>query len=98
MIEKLRPFYEQIHAYVRYRLREFYGEDVVSEKGPIPMHLLGNMWAQGWENIAEITSPFGDREMFDVTEEMVRQGYTPVQMFEMGDEFFQSLNMTKLPQ
>uniref|UniRef100_A0A8W7P8A2 Angiotensin-converting enzyme n=1 Tax=Anopheles coluzzii TaxID=1518534 RepID=A0A8W7P8A2_ANOCL len=36
--------------------------------------------------------------MFDVTEEMVRQGYTPVQMFEMGDEFFQSLNMTKLPQ
>ncbi|XP_058122547.1 angiotensin-converting enzyme-like [Anopheles ziemanni] len=98
VIEELRPFYEQIHGFVRYKLREFYGEDVVSEKGPIPMQLLGNMWAQGWGNIADITSPFGDRQLLDVTEEMLRQGYNPIQMFEMGDEFFQSLNMSKVPQ
>uniref|UniRef100_A0A182WGJ3 Angiotensin-converting enzyme n=1 Tax=Anopheles minimus TaxID=112268 RepID=A0A182WGJ3_9DIPT len=42
VIEELRPFYEQIHGYVRYKLREYYGDKVVSEKGPIPMHLLGN--------------------------------------------------------
>lgn len=35
--------------------------------------------------------------VLDVTDEMVRQNYTPTKMFEMGDEFFQSLNMTKLP-
>uniref|UniRef100_A0A182SB90 Angiotensin-converting enzyme n=1 Tax=Anopheles maculatus TaxID=74869 RepID=A0A182SB90_9DIPT len=29
---------------------------------------------------------------------MIRQGYTPIKMFEMGDDFFTSLNMTKLPQ
>ncbi|XP_058122546.1 angiotensin-converting enzyme-like [Anopheles ziemanni] len=98
VIEELRPFYEQIHGFVRYKLREFYGEDVVSEKGPIPMQLLGNMWAQGWGNIADITSPFGDRQLLDVTEEMLRQGYNPIQMFEMGDEFFQSLNMSKVSQ
>uniref|UniRef100_A0A182WGJ5 Angiotensin-converting enzyme n=1 Tax=Anopheles minimus TaxID=112268 RepID=A0A182WGJ5_9DIPT len=98
VIEELRPFYQQIHGYVRYKLREYYGDKVVSEKGSIPMHLLGNMWAQQWGNIADITSPFGDRQLLDVTEEMVRQGYNPIQMFEMGDEFFQSLNMTKLPQ
>uniref|UniRef100_A0A182QDG1 Angiotensin-converting enzyme n=1 Tax=Anopheles farauti TaxID=69004 RepID=A0A182QDG1_9DIPT len=98
VIEELRPLYEQIHANVRHQLRKYYGEHVVSERGPIPMHLLGNMWAQTWENVADITSPFGDRQLLDVTEEMVRQGYTPIQMFEMGDEFFQSLNMTKVPQ
>lgn len=38
--EQLKPLYLQIHAYVRYKLREKYG-DVVSEKGPIPVHLLG---------------------------------------------------------
>ncbi|XP_053672164.1 angiotensin-converting enzyme-like [Anopheles nili] len=97
VMEEMRPFYEQLHGYVRYKLRKYYGERVVSEKGPIPMHLLGNMWAQGWGNIADITSPFGDRQLLDVTDEMVRQGYNPIQMFEMGDEFFQSLNMTKLP-
>ncbi|XP_041779407.1 angiotensin-converting enzyme-like isoform X4 [Anopheles merus] len=96
-IEQIRPLYEQIHAYVRYKLRKHYGNDIVSEKGPIPIHLLGNMWGQTWDNIADITTPFPNKKLLDVTEEMVRQGYTPLKMFQMGDEFFQSLNMTKLP-
>lgn len=40
--EQLRPLYLQIHAYVRTKLRERYG-DIVSEKGPIPAHLLGKI-------------------------------------------------------
>lgn len=40
--EQLRPLYLQIHGYVRFQLRKKYG-DVVSEKGPIPAHLLGRI-------------------------------------------------------
>ncbi|XP_055593793.1 angiotensin-converting enzyme-like isoform X2 [Uranotaenia lowii] len=97
-MKELMPLYEQIHAYVRYKLREKYGNDVVSEKGPIPMHLLGNMWAQSWDNIADFTTPYPNSQQLDVTEEMIKQNYNPIQMFQMGDEFFVSLNMTKLPQ
>ena len=39
--DQLTPLYEQLHAYVRGRLRQHYGEDVVSKDGPIPAHLLG---------------------------------------------------------
>ena len=49
--EQVRPFYVSLHAYVRSRLRERYGSEVVSAEGPIPAHLLGDMWAQSWENI-----------------------------------------------
>lgn len=38
---QVKPLYEQIHAYVRGRLRAKYGEEVVSKRGPIPAHLLG---------------------------------------------------------
>lgn len=38
--EQIKPLYVQIHAYVRYKLREKHG-DIISEKGPIPAHLLG---------------------------------------------------------
>lgn len=38
--KQLRPLYLQIHAYVRTHLRKTYG-DLVTEKGPIPAHLLG---------------------------------------------------------
>lgn len=97
VLEQLKPFYEQIHAYVRFELRKKY-KDIVTEKGPIPAHLLGNMWAQTWDAIADFTTPFPNKPPLDVTKEMVKQGYTPIKMFQMGDDFFTSLNMTKLPQ
>ncbi|XP_055614135.1 angiotensin-converting enzyme-like [Uranotaenia lowii] len=98
VIVQIRPLYEQIHAYVRFKLRQKYGPAIVSENGPIPIHLLGNMWGQTWEGIADITTPFPEKKLIDVTDEMIKQGYNPLKMFKMGDDFFQSLNMTKLPQ
>src|SRR5262252_1732868 len=47
---QVRPLYLKLHAYVRMKLREKYG-DVVPANGPIPAHLLGNIWAQDWSNV-----------------------------------------------
>lgn len=52
IFDEIRPLYQQLHAYVRNKLSKKYGKDVVSERGPIPMHLLGNLWAQSWENVS----------------------------------------------
>ena len=41
--EQVRPLYLQLHAYVRWKLREKYGYQVVPASGPIPADLLGNM-------------------------------------------------------
>nr|ANW11475.1 Lol71 [Bichromomyia olmeca] len=73
---QIRPLYEQLHAYVRFRLREKYGDGVVSERGPIPMHLLGNMWGQTWSEVAPISVSISEQKLLDVTDEMVKQGYT----------------------
>lgn len=70
----MKPFYLQIHAYVRGQLRKIYGPKIVPEKGPIPAHLLGNMWSQSWSNIAKNTVPYPGKERGDVTDEMVKQG------------------------
>lgn len=39
--QTIKPFYQQLHAYVRSRLRTFYGEDKIPRNEPIPAHLLG---------------------------------------------------------
>ncbi|XP_043950381.1 angiotensin-converting enzyme [Drosophila biarmipes] len=88
----------KLNSYVRYRLRKHYGESVVSETGPIPMHLLGNLWAQQWSMIADIVSPFPEKPMVDISGEMQKQGYTALKMFQIADDFFTSMNLTKLPQ
>ena len=88
---------EQLHAYVRNKLNLHYGDTVVDATGPMPAHLLGNMWAQTWENIADLVKPYPDKPSIDVTEAMVEKGWTPKIMFEKADDFFHSLGMMRAP-
>ncbi|PSN41387.1 Angiotensin-converting enzyme [Blattella germanica] len=96
--EKIEPLYLQIHAYVRRKLRETYGEELVKPRGPIPAQLLGNMWSQKWGNILNITIPYPGRPRVDVTNAMVQQGYTPLKMFKLSEQFFTSLNLSAMPE
>ena len=41
--------------------------------GRLPAHLLGNMWAQTWENIEEIVKPFPDSPTLSTTDAMKNQ-------------------------
>jgi peptidyl-dipeptidase A len=50
---ELRPLYEQLHCYARMKLRAKYG-DIVPARGPIPAHLLGDMWAQNWSALGDV--------------------------------------------
>lgn len=97
MWTEILPLYELIHAYVRRKLREFYGPNRINRNAPLPDHVLGNMYAQTWTNILDITIPFPGRSFLDVTPDMVEQGYTPQVMFQLAEEFFLSINMTALP-
>ncbi|XP_022119819.2 angiotensin-converting enzyme [Pieris rapae] len=95
---QVKPLYQQIHAYVRRHLRLKYGEDVVSAKGPIPAHLLGNIWAQTWGGVEKFTKPFPDKPDVDVTDTLVKKNYTPLKFFEMSEDFFKSLNLSGMPE
>lgn len=50
-----------------------YGEEHVSDRGPIPAHLLGNMWAQDWSQVFALTEPYPGRESIDVTPQLKNQ-------------------------
>ena len=70
--EQVRPLYVSLHAYVRMKLREKYG-DAVPPNGPIPAHLLGNIWAQDWANIYDARSRRRRRRPgFDLTDILKR--------------------------
>lgn len=56
------------------------------------------MWAQSWDAVAKYTKPFPNKPSTDVTEEMKKQNYTPLKMFKLAEKFYQSLNMSALPQ
>lgn len=43
LYRQVEPLYILLHAVVRFRLVQFYGEDTVPPTEPIPAHLLGNL-------------------------------------------------------
>jgi peptidyl-dipeptidase A len=95
--QQVRPLYTSLHAYVRRKLREHYGADVVPHDGPIPNHLLGNMWAQSWEHIFPLVAPADSDPGFDLTDILRRRGTTPVDMVRFAERFFTSIGFEALP-
>ncbi|HWQ56032.1 MAG TPA: M2 family metallopeptidase [Bryobacteraceae bacterium] len=94
--DQVRPLYLSLHAYVRSRLREKYG-DAVPANGPIPAHLLGNMWAQDWENVYELVAPANADPGYDLTKILKGRSFEAKQMVRSGERFFTSLGLAPLP-
>lgn len=94
--EQVKPLYVSLHAYVRYRLHEKYG-DIVPATGPIPAHLLGNMWGQEWENIYPLVAPPNADPGYDLSRILKSRNTDWKQMVLYGEGFFKSLGFAPLP-
>lgn len=96
--EQVRPLYDALHCHVRAQLVEAYGADVVPPNGPIPAHLLGNMWAQTWANVYPMVAPPEAGPTFDLTERLRANDVDELGMVRYGEGFFTSLGFDPLPQ
>jgi peptidyl-dipeptidase A len=95
--QQVRPLYVSLHAYMRWKLAEKYGCSVVQADAPIPCHLLGNMWAQSWDNVYPLASPQNADPGYDITEVLKAKKIGPVEMVRFGERFFLSLGFAPLP-
>jgi peptidyl-dipeptidase A len=96
--DQVKPLYEQLHCYVRTQLSKTYGADKVSKSGPIPAHLLGNMWAQEWSNVYEQVKPYATKSSIDVTKALNDKKYDAHKMVKLSEKFFTSLGLNALPE
>jgi peptidyl-dipeptidase A len=96
--DQVRPLYLSLHAYVRWKLREKYGAAAIPENGPIPAHLLGNIWAQDWTNVYKLVAPANADPGYDLTQILKSRNTDALQMVRYGESFFKSLGFAPLPQ
>lgn len=68
--QKIENLYRLLHAYVKKKLSEIYKDRIDLEKGVLPAHLLGDLWAQQWHNIFEDIKPYKNKPLLDITESM----------------------------
>lgn len=95
---QVKPLYESLHCYVRGELNREYGDAIAPTTGPIPAHLLGNMWAQQWGNVYDLVAPDDADPGYDVTELLEEKGYDEHKMVKQAESFFTSLGFAALPE
>src|SRR5438128_728450 len=96
LLDEVRPLYLDLHAYVRRKLGEKYG-DIVPASGPIPADLLGNIWAQDWSNIYPLVAPAATNAGYSLTDILKRRKESALAMVRTGERFYTSLGFDPLP-
>jgi len=94
---QIQPLYEQLHCLVRHSLRNKYGAEAVPENGPIPAHLLGNMWAQEWSHLEGMVK-MKQGPSLDVTKALLAAKLDARGMVKYAEAFFISLGLAPLPE
>ena len=95
---QVKPLYNSLHCYTSAKLRERYGAELVPAGGPIPAHLLGNMWAQSWDSLYPILAPKDADSGIDLDAALQSRGTDAVGMVKFGENFFTSLGFAPLPE
>ncbi|KFD67136.1 hypothetical protein M514_07445 [Trichuris suis] len=88
---EILPFYEQLHAFVRFNLQFTYADQF--NISALPAHILGSIAAASWTALFQQTAPCNDCPMPNLDEALVRLNYTSRLIAEAADQFFQSLGM-----
>ena len=97
--DEVKPLYDALHCHVRAKLNDHYGDDVISKTGPLPVHMLGNMWGQSWSNIYDLvyTEETNDNSI-DVTQIIKDKNLSEIEMVEYAEDFFLSIGFEPLPE
>lgn len=93
---ELKPLYDDLHCYVRGKLEKAYPGKMPAD-GTIPAHLLGNMWAQEWNNIYKYVEPYPGHVNLNVDSALKKQKYDPKKMAKTAEDFFISIGLDPLP-
>jgi peptidyl-dipeptidase A len=95
---QVEPLYRELHTYVRRKLIAKYGAEARRADGMIPAHLLGNMWAQEWGNIYDLTAPAEAYKTADIGDTLQQKHVDARGVVKYGEHFFESLGFGALPE
>ena len=97
--DEVKPLYDALHCHVRAKLNEHYGDEIVPKSGPLPVHMLGNMWGQSWSNVYDlIYEEETESNYIDVTKIINEKSIDEIEMVEYAEDFFISIGFKPLPE
>lgn len=97
VMQQLRPFYEQLHAYIRHKLFTKYGSSVVQPNGLIPDHLYQQVLMQAWKNQSIVDGPYQSLKIPNYDSFVMNKEIDAKKLLEMASNFYESLGFESMP-
>jgi peptidyl-dipeptidase A len=95
--EQVRPLYLSLFTFVRARLAQKYGQQLVPLEGPIRADLLGNPWAQQWGYIFPLLGLPENSRGYELTQLLQARKLDAKGMVKYGENFYKSMGFEPLP-
>ncbi|CAL8085575.1 unnamed protein product [Orchesella dallaii] len=96
--DNVKPLYEELHAYIRFKLGERYPSKIKPED-PIPAHLVSNLLGETFEGLFSLLVPFPNVSI-DMDVELKKRFSQDLEgirgMFETANGFFMSMGMMNM--
>ena len=96
--QQVRPLYLSLYTFVRARLSQHYGPELVPPDGPMPADLMGNPWAQEWGNVYPLLGMPETSGGYDLSALLKAKSVEPRGMVKYAENFFTSMGFAPLPQ
>ncbi|XP_044005729.1 angiotensin-converting enzyme-like [Aphidius gifuensis] len=90
----IKNFYQLLHAVVRFKLAKKY-PDFIDPIGPIPAHLLNDLWSQNWIGLIDIIFP-NSTDTLDITKKLLDKKYTVIDMAKHAEDFYMSIGFPRM--
>ena len=99
LYSQVEPLYKSLHCYARARLGAKYGKDKVPDGKPIPVHLLGNMWAQQWNRVYDdLLKPYPKASIESADRLLKANKWDAIKITKSAESFYTSIGFPALPQ
>ncbi|CAF1944601.1 unnamed protein product [Rotaria magnacalcarata] len=93
--QELKPLHRLLHAYIRQKLYKLHPKHVQLDQ-PIPVHLTKDIFGSMMTYLMKDILPFPHLKEIDLGPAMKRNNFTEENLFQYADQFFVSLNLTKV--
>ncbi|XP_017774736.1 PREDICTED: angiotensin-converting enzyme-like [Nicrophorus vespilloides] len=91
LYKSVEPLYKMLHAAIRHKLLLKYGHSEIDPTGPLPIHLLGNMWGQDWSPLIKLFD--NSNELIDLNSRMKNDNWTIYDMVSEAEDFYTSMDL-----
>uniref|UniRef100_A0A1B6DQQ8 Angiotensin-converting enzyme n=1 Tax=Clastoptera arizonana TaxID=38151 RepID=A0A1B6DQQ8_9HEMI len=97
LYEQIKPLQQQVFAFVRKRLYDHYGPEVVNRTGPLQIHLMNDLFGSGFGNIGDLIKPYPNVKADNIDIKLKAKYKTARDLAEVCEDFFLSIGLPPMP-